>query len=392
MVALAQLAAFLDSGQERLAALAAVGAAVGVYWFYKGFRLLQRKRLILNTPSSKVRSASMGLVEISGLAIGPYVILSPLKQAECYYYRSLAWQLKQEGKNSEWVKVADEALHVPFYVDDGTGRVLVDPRGAEMDLHCDLKEQYHTSFFGRDGMPSSIADFLARHGVSPDKKIKVEEYCIKPKNFLFVLGTLSQNPGLDASIRPAWAEPAQNSNGGRAIRPLAVDTVVMPEPADSNSAGQEIIRLTPVAGNSVPVTAMTQQQKIAAALMKAGISNPAAWAAAGVGMKPQTPIAQVAQEPVKIVSKASTMKPAPSSAAAATPAPEENEVYLDASFDLHPPVVLMNGTHNPAFFISWRSQREVVLSLGWKSTLMIWGGPLVTIGCVYVLLMHFGWL
>lgn len=371
-------------------ALAAVGAAIGVYWFYKGFRLLQRKRLILNTPSSKVRSASMGLVEINGLAIGPYVIVSPLKQVECYYYRSMAWQLKQEGKKSEWVKVADEALHVPFYVDDGTGRVLVDPRGAEMDLHCDLKDQYHTSFFGRDGMPSSVAEFLARHGVNPDKKIKVEEYCIKPKNFLFVLGTLSQNPGLDASIRPAWAEPAQNSNGGRAMRPLAVDTVVTAESAASDPAGQKIIRLTPVTGDPVPVTAMTQQQKIAAALMKAGISNPAAWAAAGVGMKPQTPIALPVSQTVTFAP--ATTKPAPSSAAAATPAMEENDVYLDTSFDLHPPVVLMKGTHNPAFFISWRSQREVVLSLGWKSTLMIWGGPIVTIACVYVLLAHFGWL
>src|SRR3989442_7552860 len=36
--------------------------------------------------------------------------------------------------SSEWVKVADESLHVPFYLDDNTGRVLVDPRGAEMDI------------------------------------------------------------------------------------------------------------------------------------------------------------------------------------------------------------------------------------------------------------------
>jgi E3 Ubiquitin ligase len=388
----AKLAMLLDSGEEKLVALAAIGAAIGVYWFYKGFRMLQRKRLILNTPSSKVRSASMGLVEINGLAIGPYVILSPLKQAECYYYRSMAWQLKQEGKNSEWVKVADEALHVPFYIDDGTGRVLVDPRGAEMDLHCDLKEQYHTSFFGRSGMPGSVAEFLARHGVNPDKKIKVEEYCIKPKNFLFVLGTLSQNPGLDASIRPAWAEPAQSSNGGRAIRPLAVDTVVIPEPVKSEPAGQEVVRLTPASSDSVPVTAMTQQQKIAAALMKAGISNPAAWAAAGVGVKPQTPIVRQVPEAVAPAQIPAAASPRMAGTTISPPAAEENDIYLDAAFDLHPPVVLMQGTHSPAFFISWRSQREVVVSLGWKSALMIWCGPMVTLGCVYFLLAHFGWL
>jgi len=119
--------------------------------------LLQRKRLILNTPASRIRSASMGLVEISGLAAGPYVLTSAFKQVECYYYHSTAWRLKQQGKNTQWVKVAEETLHVPFYLDDDTGNVLVDPRGAEMDLHCDLSEQYHRSIlFSGPEMPAGI--------------------------------------------------------------------------------------------------------------------------------------------------------------------------------------------------------------------------------------------
>jgi hypothetical protein len=32
--------------------IAVIGAFAGVYLFYRGFRLLQRKRLILNTPAS----------------------------------------------------------------------------------------------------------------------------------------------------------------------------------------------------------------------------------------------------------------------------------------------------------------------------------------------------
>src|SRR5438034_2747637 len=90
--------------------------------------MLQRKRLILNTPSSKVRSAAMGLVEINGLATGPYTMPAPISAVPCYYYRTMAWRWERRGKSSEWVKVADESLHVPFYLDDNTGRVLVDPR------------------------------------------------------------------------------------------------------------------------------------------------------------------------------------------------------------------------------------------------------------------------
>jgi E3 ubiquitin ligase len=373
-----QVAIFLVS-DERLLILPVIGVAAGVYWFYKGFRLLQRKRLILNTPASKIRSASMGLVEVSGLATGPYVLTSPLKQTECYYHRSIAWELQQRGKNSEWVKVAEETLHVPFYVDDDTDKVLVDPRGADMDLHCDLHEQYNRSvLFSGPEMPGCVSEFLLRHAANPNKRIKVEEYCIKPKNFLFVLGTLSQNPGLDASVMPSWAERSdQRSDEGTGFSSASLRTSLAPAPEMGEDARRstgvdgepQIIRLSPET-SMVRATEMTQQQKIAAALTKAGISSPAAWAAAGFGGKLHSAVAVQ-----------------PASAAG------EKRNSADATgFDLHPPVVLMKGSHDPAFFISWRSQREVVKSLGWKSNLMIWGGPALTVVCVYFLLAHFGWL
>src|SRR6266702_7830880 len=103
------VAMLLSSRPEDLLVFAAVGAIAGVYWFVKGFRLLQRKRLILNTPTSKIRSASMGLVEVNGLAVGPYTMPAPITGVSCYYYRTMAWQLKQAGKNTKWQKVADES-------------------------------------------------------------------------------------------------------------------------------------------------------------------------------------------------------------------------------------------------------------------------------------------
>jgi E3 ubiquitin ligase len=315
----------------------------------------------------------MGLVELSGLAVAPYVMTSPLKQAECYYYRSVAWQLKQQSKSSKWVKVAEETLHVPFYLDDDTGKVLVDPRGAEMDLGCDLQEQYHRSvLFSGPEMPGCVAEFLVRHGVDPDRRIKVEEYCIKPKNFLFVLGTLSQNPGIDATVTPAWAERADRKH---------LNILHIAEPANTStpksSTNAQIIRLSAEAG-VVPATEMTQQQKIAAALTKAGIGNGTPWTATQMGVKSVRPL------------------PTPASVTAfpvgAEVATEPPSISDSEGFDLHPPVVLMQGAHQPAFFISWRSQREVVKSLGWKSVAMIWGGPALTLACICFLLAHFGWL
>jgi hypothetical protein len=353
-------------------AIAVIGTVAGVYVFYRGFRLLQRKRLILNTPTSKIRSAAMGLVEITGLAAGPYTMPAPITGLPCYYFHTTAWQWQQRGRNHQWVKVADESLHLPFFLEDNTGLMLVDPQGAEMDIHRDFQDEFSTSFFSSTlEIPSNLSSFLARHGVSTDKKIKVEEYCIKPKNALFILGTLGQNPGLSVSpvpIRSLTAQPNALSLHIPTLSGLTPDT-------DVTVAGKMLfstfknepagIRLE--SSNSPnPISDPAQRQKISDALVKAGITNPAAWAAAG------------------LMNPAAVATPAPTSTgggAAAAPAPEH--------FDLHPPVVLMKGGHDPSFLISWHSQRDVVRSLSWKSALMIWGGPALTLLCVYILAAHF---
>jgi hypothetical protein len=59
------------------------------------------------------------------------------------------------------------------------------------------------------------------------------------------------------------------------------------------------------------------------------------------------------------------------------------------TFDQRPPIVLMKGTNNPAFMISWRSQQAVARRLRWRSVLMIWGGPVLVLACLYTL---FDWL
>jgi E3 Ubiquitin ligase len=370
------LLAFFASGQPNLIVWAAVGIAAGVYLFVRGFRMLQRKRLILNTPTSKIRSASMGLVEVSGLAVGPYVMTAPLTALPCYYYRSIAWQWKQQGKNKEWVKVADESLHLPFYLDDNTGRVLVNPQGAELDIHRDFHEEYSDSLFTtKEFAPPNVCSFLARHNIDTDTKIKVEEYCIKPKNALFVMGTLAENSGLEVGPKPIPTLPptqgitlrvpgfggnppqsALEAIPGLATSRTSTAFTLSSKQEQIPTAPPQVVRLTTDSPRPEIAAEMTQQQKIAAALVKAGITSPAAWAAAGL---PQA---------------------SPVAVAAATAVDKGEE------FDLHPTVVLMKGEHNPAFFISWRSQKDVVASLGWKSALLIWGGPALSLLCVYLLL------
>jgi E3 Ubiquitin ligase len=157
-------------------------AAAGVYLFCHGFFLLQRKRLIMNTPVSKVRSAAMGLVEISGLASGPYSLTAPITGAPCYYCRTIVWRWKREGRGSKWVKAADENLHVPFYLEDNTGRVLVDPQGAELDIHRDFHDEFNQGLFVSSfGMPPNMSSFLLTHGFRRPSGLKSRNIASSPR-------------------------------------------------------------------------------------------------------------------------------------------------------------------------------------------------------------------
>jgi hypothetical protein len=374
-------------GSSHPMAVCIIGMGIGIYLFYQGFRLLERRRLILDTPASKIRSASVGMVELSGLAVGPYTLTAPVTAKPCYYHRSFVWELRQCGKNKQWVKVAAECMHVPFFLDDNTGQVMVDPRGAELDLHRDFQQEFCDSFFTtKEEVPANVRMILQRHGISTTNKIKVEEFCIKPKNALFVLGTLGENPGLELTPQPIPDDEAASPNVWNAslsLRGTAVGETAMSlvtkgvnslslrgglqhDPAFDSiyeqagaAASARVFRLSP-APSPTEAGDMSQQQKIAAALMKAGISNPAAWSAAGV--------------------TASGRQVSPNRPSHAN-APDPTD-----GFDPHPPVVLTKGKNNSTFLISWRSQREVARSLGWKCTLMIWGGPLLILLSLYGLL------
>ena len=118
---------------NQLTVLSALAIAGGLYFFFVGFRMLSRKRVLLSTPTSKIRSAAMGLVEVNGMATGPYTMPAPFTGKPCFLYHTTAWQ-RREGKEKQWEKVVDETLHVPFFVDGSTGQLLIEPLGAETHI------------------------------------------------------------------------------------------------------------------------------------------------------------------------------------------------------------------------------------------------------------------
>jgi hypothetical protein len=348
-----------------LAVLSSFAIVGGLYFFFLGFQLLARKRLLASTPNSRIRSAALGLVEINGRATGPNTMPAPATGRPCFLYHTIAWQ-KPEGK-SDWKKVADETLHLPFFVDDTTGKMLIEPLGAELDLERDFQEEYATSlFFSSDDIPLRVRSFLARHTVSYDRSLRVAEYVIKPDDALFVAGTVTENPGVE--LRPRHSETLhQNSAsipGADATAPQVISLYGGPAAANASE--------------------MTQQGKIAAALNRAGITKPEAWSAAGV------PYQAMAIEPASPLAVVDPGNPLALSTMTSDSQNSQNGFIDSSTFDLSPPVVLMKGENDTTFVISFRSQKELVSSLAWKSAGMVWGGAVITLLGFYMLLLQFG--
>jgi hypothetical protein len=105
----------------------ALPALFSVLLLLSGFQLLRWKRQIENTPTSRVRSLAMGSVEIHGRAMRRYALVSPMTHMACVWYRLRRYRRHRNG----WKLTSTiSSGAVPFLLDDGTGRVSIDPRGA----------------------------------------------------------------------------------------------------------------------------------------------------------------------------------------------------------------------------------------------------------------------
>jgi len=102
--------------------------AVGLFW--GGFHCLRLKRRIENTPTSKIRSLALGMVELQGRARRNYALVAPMTHLPCVWYRLRRY--RRDRRNNWRLTGLTESGPVPFSLEDASGRVLVDPRGASV--------------------------------------------------------------------------------------------------------------------------------------------------------------------------------------------------------------------------------------------------------------------
>lgn len=151
-------------------------ALLASFLLWRGFAAVQLKRMIENTPVSRIRSLATGMVEVCGRAERCYALVTPVTGIPCIYYRLRRYRREERNGNWQLTAQSSSGLH-PFWLRDATGKVLIDPTAA--DLRPASRQEgsgagLNSSFFGRGG--------------SPDGDEKWEEESIPEGEMLYVLG------------------------------------------------------------------------------------------------------------------------------------------------------------------------------------------------------------
>ncbi|WP_255837412.1 E3 ubiquitin ligase family protein [Pseudomonas benzenivorans] len=121
------------SFEESLIGLAfSLAATVGGGWW--SLRRLSQARHLLDTPTSKIRSAAQGYVEFYGVLReqADTAIVAPLTGKPCLWWRFKIEEYCGDDDKRTWRVVERGCSEGWLLLDDGTGQCLIDPRGAEV--------------------------------------------------------------------------------------------------------------------------------------------------------------------------------------------------------------------------------------------------------------------
>ncbi len=191
-----------------------IGFGAGLYFFYQGFRTYREYKVITDTPEMPIRSVAMGLVQVHGKATGAPPISSPVTKSPCYFYKVDIEHWVTDKNGGHWSHLVTDCDGPRFYVDDGTGKVLVDAHHAELDLMQTARLETQGSSWGSlssgiggsSGTPVDLGTYasqaVARYKGSgvfgsvygSGSRYRLTEYLVAPDHWYDVTGTCCENP------------------------------------------------------------------------------------------------------------------------------------------------------------------------------------------------------
>lgn len=147
---------------------------LGLLVLYGGVAQYRRRRVMMDTPTSKVRSLALGAVEIKGVPEKHEdVFESPFTRTDCVMYTYTVEVYSTGGPNTSggWSTVEAGVKAAPFYLNDGTGRVLVDPDGAQKEFPVTNSYEYEGGEAESDGVREFMSERKALFEKTTDRGV-----------------------------------------------------------------------------------------------------------------------------------------------------------------------------------------------------------------------------
>ncbi len=170
------------------------GAATGMFSAWRYFR---RATALADTATARIRSAPQGYVELKGRAamMGGDPVLAPLSGLCCVWYR---YRVEEKSTGGKWRTLDKGISDALFWIEDETGRCVVDPDGAEF-----VKSSRDVWFGGTGprllaGMEHGLPQWIGSlRGVG--RNLRYTEQRILPGEEVHVLGLFST---AGSAVRP----------------------------------------------------------------------------------------------------------------------------------------------------------------------------------------------
>src|SRR5262245_4769158 len=205
-----------------IAVLSAIAISAGTIFFTHALRGFRTRRLIEDTPRSKIGPMAMGLVEVEAQIANGSDHLAPFSGVPCAYWEITVEWLRMPGA---WPVAHCKASVHPFFVRDETGVALVLPKGAEIKGLRRLEE----TWFANE-LPENYERYLKEHNLGSPRnwersQIRFTERRLEEGEGVFLLGTaVPRSQALDVSqdVLPATGTDSAHE---RHIRELQSQTV-----------------------------------------------------------------------------------------------------------------------------------------------------------------------
>ncbi len=184
LLLLADRSDLIDQIANHSMASGAAPFVLAVLSFAYGFYHLRIKRKIENTPTSRIRSVAMGMVEVKGKALRKYALVAPMSHTPCVYYRLTRYR---KDKNDRWQAISvSSSDNASFFLEDDTGRIEINPAGGRVRAGT-----RHEGFPGQVGLTR----------FDSDQTEKWQEEIVVEGTLLYVLGFASSKPAEGESLR-----------------------------------------------------------------------------------------------------------------------------------------------------------------------------------------------